>query len=89
MARRPARNGREKTEWEKRFYSKVTTEMDIYNLNNDEVGKVLGICGDTFSIKLNDPSRLSLWEFCKLCDFLHISRGELVEMACPKGLKKS
>ena len=43
MARRPARNGREKTEWEKRFYSKVTTEMDIYNLNNDEVGKVLGI----------------------------------------------
>ena len=88
MARTPVRNGREKNEWEKRFYSKVTTEMDIYNLNNDEVGKVLGICGDTFSIKLNDPARFNLWEFCKLCDFLHIDRSETIGSVCPKGTKK-
>ena len=88
MARTPARNGREKTEWEKRFYSKVTGEMDVFNLENFEVGKVLGICEDTFSIKLNDPKKFGLWEFCKLCDFLHLDRGELINMVCPKGEKK-
>ena len=88
MAREKARGGREKTEWEKRFYGKVNTEMGIYNLDNEEVGKVLGICGDTFSIKVNDPKKLKLWEFCKRCDFLHLDRGEIINLVCPKGEKK-
>jgi hypothetical protein len=89
LARSPARNGREKTEWEKRFYNKVTTELDVFNLEFAEVAKVLGICEDTFSIKMNDPSRFSLWEFCKLCDFLHLDRSDLIGGVCPKGFKKS
>jgi hypothetical protein len=88
LARTPVRNGREKTEWEKRFYKAITTEMDVYNLEIGEVGKVLGICKDTFSIKLNDPCKFTLWEFCKLCDFLHIDRMDLINKVCPKGFKR-
>lgn len=86
MARKPARNGRLKTEWEKRFYSAVKTEMDVRNKGNKEIGQVLGICEDTFSIKINDPSTFSLWEFCKLCDMLKLDRAEMIVKVCPKGM---
>lgn len=88
MAREKARGGREKTEWEKKFYGMVSTEMDIFDLDNEGVSKVLGISADTFSIKLNDPSKFKLWEFCKLMDFLHIDRNEAIEIVCPKGMKR-
>jgi hypothetical protein len=88
LARRPVRNGREKEEWEKRFYSTVKTEMDVFNLDNNELGKVLGICEDTFSFKLNDPCKFDIFEFCKMCDFLHIDRAELINKVCPKGFKR-
>ncbi|MBR5202667.1 MAG: hypothetical protein IKW45_05330 [Clostridia bacterium] len=88
MARKPVRGGREKEEWEKRFYSKVHTEMDIYNLKNIEVGKAVGVCEDTFSYKLNEPRKLTLDEFCNLCDFLHLDRAELVSMVPKKGARK-
>lgn len=88
LARKPVRNGREKEEWEKRFYSTVKTEMDVFNLDNNELGKVLGICEDTFSFKLNDPCKFDIFEFCKMCDFLHIDRAELINKVCPKGFKR-
>lgn len=79
-----ARNGREKAEWEERFYSDVKEEMRVFHLDNSEVGKVLGVCEDTYSLKLNDPSKLTLLEFCRLCDFLHLDRAELIGKVCPK-----
>lgn len=88
LARKPVRNGREKAEWEKRFYSTVKTEMDVFDLDNKELGKVLGVCEDTFSLKLNDPCCFDLFEFCKMCDFLHIDRAELINKVCPKGFKR-
>lgn len=87
MARRKARDGFEKAEWEKRFYSKVKEEMNVFNLENADVAKVIGVAEDTFSIKLNDPSKFTYEEFCVLCDFLKVERSDLIGIR-PKGFRR-
>ncbi len=87
MAREKTRNGREKFAWEKEFYGKVITKMDVYNLKFDDIGRILGIGRDNLSIKMNDPGKFRLREFFKLIDFLHLDRSEMVEELF-KGEKK-
>lgn len=88
MARTEVRGGRDKVEWEKKFYGNVRTQMDVFDLKIDELAKVLGLSPDTLSIKLNDPQKFKLWEFCKMCDFLQMDREQNISIVCPKGTKR-
>lgn len=80
-----ARGGREKYEWEKEFAGTIRTKMDIYNLKMADVAKVVGVCEDNFSAKLNDPKKFNILEWCRLVDFLHIDRANTISNMFKEG----